>query len=150
MGTRSRSKRLFIETSVIVRFLTRDDPRKAGDCDALFVLIDQGSIRPYISNIVVLEMAYVLHRLYKFPRIVVADALERLLLLRNLTIVEKTNTKQALTSWTGGHSKYGDCLIASQVPPGVALVTYDRDFERFSGLSVVTPAQVIAKIDSKD
>lgn len=137
-----RPRRIFIETSVFIRFLTRDDSKKAADCERLFELVEAGEMRPCISNIVVLEIVYVLQKLYGFSRTDVARAVEKVIELRNLVLVEKTNTRGALAHWKERSAKYGDCLIASQVPRGVPIITYDADFQAFPELNVLSPADI--------
>ena len=139
----SSSRRVFIETSVFIRFFTRDDPDKAAAVRSLLELIETGAIRPYTSNIVVLEIIFVLTRLYGFARSEVMHAIQTILDLRNLTLIEKANTHQALADWRTHNTKYGDCLIASQVPHGVVIATYDADFLRFSSLKALTPDEIV-------
>ncbi len=137
-------KKVFIETSVFIRFLTNDDPKKAGECHTLLERVESGAIRPYLSNIVVLEVVYVLHKLYRFPRVEVQRAINMLLELRNVTLIEKTDTRQALLYFRAGKAKYGDCLIVSQLPRGMPLITYDADFQTLPEIQAMTPAQFIA------
>lgn len=138
-----KSRRVFIETSVFIRFLTNDDPKKAADCRRLFEMIEIGAVKPFVSNIVILEIIFVLTRLYHFPRGDVAKAAQKILEMRNLVFIEKSDTRFALLNWNTGKATYGDCLIASQVPHGVSIVTYDSDFRSFSGLKVLDPAEAV-------
>ena len=142
--TKERSvKRIFIDTSVFIRLLTNDDTLKAADCRSLFELIEEGKLRPYVSNIVVLEIIYVLTRRYGFARRSVLAAIHQILEMRNLTLIEKTATRHALQNCHKLNVKYADCLIASQVPHGVSIVTYDSDFKGFPGLHPLSPTDVI-------
>ncbi len=137
------TRKVFIETSVFIRFFTHDDAKKAVDCDRFFAKVEEGVIRPYVSSIVILEIIFVLTRLYKFPRIEVMNAIEKILQLRNVTLIEKTNTSFALMWWGHASKQYGDCLIASQIPIGVALATYDQDFRSFPNLMPMTPGEIM-------
>lgn len=132
-------KKVFIDTSVFVRFLTKDDPKKFETCQAFFEKIQEGKLRPYTSNIVFLELYFVLKRLYKFPSTKVSQALEKILTLRNLTVVETTDTPQALEWAKKWGIKYADCLIATQVAAGAILVTYDQDFTKITTLNSKEP-----------
>lgn len=134
--------KVFIDTSILIRFLTHDLPDKVNECERIFELIKEGRIRPYISNVVYMEIIFVLTRQYKFKKSIVVKVLEDLLNLRNMTIIEKTDTKQALQLYKNTNIKYGDCLIATQIPKGVALVTYDTDFSKLPSLKPITPAKI--------
>lgn len=135
--------KVFVETSVLMRFLTADDAQKFQDCQALFEKIEQGQIRPYISNVVILEILFLLTKLYKFPKTKVLVDLYKVLALRNLTLIEKTDTKMALNLFERFNIKYADCLIAAQVPKTTTLLTYDEDFKKLTGLKISTPLEVI-------
>lgn len=135
----------FVETSVFMRFLTADDPQKFKDCVALFDYIEQGKIRPYTSNIVILEILFLLIKLYKFPKTRVLEDIKKILNLRNITVIEKTNTKRALKLLeTFNIKNYADCFIATQIPPKTILISFDQDFTKFK-LLAGTPAEVNAQ-----
>lgn len=135
--------KVFVETSVLMRFLTADDAQKFQDCLALFEKIEQGQIRPYTSNMVVLEALFLLTKLYKFPKTKVLIDLHKVLDLRNLTLIEKTDTKAALNLFEKFNIKYADCMIATQVPKAIILLTYDEDFKKLTGFKIFTPAAVV-------
>lgn len=135
--------KVFIETSVFIRFLTRDDEKKHDECVNFFRLIQDGKLIPYTSNIAILEILFVLTRLYKFPKPEVIKVLRKILNLRNLTLIEKTNSQKALSIFEDFNIKYGDCLIASQISKGITLVTYDSDFDKLKFISSKTPEDVI-------
>lgn len=135
--------KVFIETSVFVRFLTCDDEEKYQDCERLFRLVEEGKIRPYVSNVVVMEIVFILTRHYNFRKKKVLDAVKKLLKLRNLTVREETDTPTALKLFSKHKAKYGDCLIATQVADDMSLVTYDGDFAKLGHLKTLTPAEII-------
>ncbi len=141
-GRSNLPRKLFIETSAFIRFFTRDDPKKSAEVRHVLEVVEVGSVKPYTSNVVILEIVFVLTRLYGFTREEVVSAAHTVLNMRNMTLVEKTNTEEALRLWRLHGIKYGDCLIATQVPHNVPLVTYDKDFKKFPELAVVTPDEI--------
>jgi len=122
--------KVFIDSNVFLRFFTQDDVKKAGECTKLFEMIERGKIRPYTSNVIILEIQYVLVKLYKFPKEKVMNDISTLLSLRNMTLIDKTDTKVALGLYTKNTIKYADCLIATQIPKGVRLISYDKEFSK--------------------
>lgn len=131
--------KLFLETSFWIRFLVKDDEKKYSDCQALLRSVELGKFLPYSSSIVIMEIVFILIRQYRFSHEKVLEAVARVLRLRNLTLVEKTDTRKALDLFGSYKIKYGDCMIATQIPKGVRLITYDADFSRIKGLTVATP-----------
>ena len=134
--------KLFLETSIFIRYFTEDDPRKFQDCVRLLEIIEKGKLRPYTSNIVVFEILFVLTRIYQFSKKDVIEAIKKILTLRNLALIEKTNTKRAIKLFEKYSIKFPDCLIATQIPQGVKIVSYDDDFGKIDGLTSIDPANI--------
>lgn len=135
--------RIFIDTNIFLRFLLDEDSAQHQDSVKLLAAIMEGKFHPYSSNIVIAEIIHVLTRVYKQSKPIVVASIEKLLTIRNLTIIEKTNTEEAVKLYKTFNMKFGDCLIATQVPKRVALVTYDADFFKLKHLRVATPADIL-------
>lgn len=134
--------KIFIDTSIFIRFLTQDIPEKYSECERLFKLAQDGRIKPYISNFVLFEIVFVLTRQYKFSKGRMLQVLHQILKIRNITLIEKTDTIEALRLYGQYNIKYGDCVITTQIPKGVTLVTYDGDFSKIPALKPITPAKI--------
>lgn len=134
---------IFIDTSIFIRYFTQDDLVRFADSKELFEAVERGFLLPYTSNIVILELNYVLTKIYKFRKQIVIPCIEKVLLLRNITLLEETNTKQAIIYFQHGKIKYADCLIATQIPENVTLVTYDSEFKRIPRLTIATPGEIL-------
>lgn len=134
--------KIFIDTNILIRFFTHDLEEKIEECEKLFEFIRDGKIKPYISNIVILELIFVLIRQYKFKEEIVLKAVDNLLKLRNIRIIELTKTKKALALFKKLNIKYTDCLIATQIPKGTVLVTYDKEFSKIPVLKSITPGEI--------
>jgi len=139
------SGKIFLETSIFIRYFTQDDNQKYDNCLDLIKSIQQGEFLPYTSNIVITEIIFVLSRVYKFPKEKVIRVLSDVLNIRNITLLEETDTKEALQHFKKYNIKYTNCLIAAQVPTGVTLVTYDRDFKKIPSISAKTPKEALNK-----
>lgn len=144
MHKREDINKLFIDTSVFIRFFTQDDQGKYDDCVKLLELIEKGTVRPYTSNIVFLEIFFVLTSLYKFEKLQVRKSLDIVLQMRNLTLIEKTDTPTALQYFDKYRIKYTDCLIVTQIPKGTRLITYDAEFSKIKSLRPLTPDEVLS------
>lgn len=137
-------KKVFIDTSVFIRFLTQDDEKEFVNCVKFFELVESGKVHPYTSNIVVLEIIFVLTRLYKYSKKqVLKDIEDALLSLRNLTLIEKSDTRKAIVYFKKLNIKYADCIISTQIPKGTVLATYDKEFGRVKTISVARPVEVV-------
>lgn len=134
---------IFLDTNVLLRYLIADQKEQFIHCRELIGKVRDGMIRPYLSSIVLLEVAYVLSSVYHVSRRAIAKDIATVLDLRGLVIVEETHFRHAFALHQKTGVKLADCLIATQVPAGVALVTYDRDFAKLHGLAVRTPQEIL-------
>lgn len=141
-------KQIFIDTNVFLRYLVDDQSLQHKDSMALIEACESGRFRPYTSGVVLSELIFVLIKLYKQPKKEVLDSIDKLLLIRNLTLIDKTNTPPALAFYRKFNVKFGDCLIASQIPAKAALITYDKDFSKFKLELSATPAEILSALDS--
>lgn len=139
--------KVFLETSFFIRYFTADNKAKFKDCVSLIEIVESGKIRPYTSNIVIFEILFVLTKIYGFAKKESLDAIKKILSLRNITLVETTNTREAIKLFEKYNIKYPDCLISTQAPQGTILVTYDEDFKKIEKLTSADPANI--KINEK-
>lgn len=135
--------RIFLETSIFIRLMTGDDKRKQQETIELIQYIENGKYFPYTSNIVFLEIFYVLSKTYKFPKVSVIQDIVKLTQLRNMVIIENTDIKRAFELFLLHKIKFSDCLISTQIPNDITLITYDSDFSKLPHLKVATPEKFL-------
>ena len=117
-----------LDTNVLVRYLTEDDPvegRKAGA--ALRTAIAKGE-RCFISAIVLCELAWVLRGAYKVTKSDLVETLDRLLLTTQFIIGDKDVVRAALEAYRQGKADFADYVIgaAHQDAGCTRTVTLDR------------------------
>ncbi|MBI4065564.1 PIN domain-containing protein [Candidatus Gottesmanbacteria bacterium] len=134
---------IFLDSNIFLRYFVSDNEEKYSHCVSLFKLIDQGTLRPYTSPIILLECYFVLNRQYKFSNARVQSALMEIATIRNITMVNMIDTKKALELWRKTGVKLADCLVATQVSKGVTLCTYDKEFQKIPGLLIADPSKVL-------
>lgn len=109
-----------IDTNVIVRFLTADDPKQA---QAARKVIEVGEI--FIGTTVTLETEWVLRAGYRFSSPEIAAALRGLGGLAGVTLEEPAAVAQAL-DWMGEGMDFADALHLARSGHCSAFVTFDR------------------------
>ncbi len=137
-------KKLFLDTNIFLRFIVLENQRSYNETKAIFLLFKDGVFRPYTSNIVISELIYVLTKIYKQSKYKTIKKISTILRIRNLVLIEKTDTKTALELYKNLDIKLGDCMIATQIPKGVILCTYDEDFKKIPKLITKTPNEVVS------
>jgi predicted nucleic-acid-binding protein len=126
-----------LDTNVVVRFLTRDDPGQALRARAL---IETGAA--FVPRTVVLETEWVLRTIYRFDRAAIAAGLMRLLGLPGVEIEDRPTVARAL-DWCGQGLDFADALHLASSARAEAFATFDRALRR-KARAVVGTVPVVA------
>ena len=113
-----------IDTNVVVRFLTRDDPVQAARARAL---IGAGSI--LVLQTVILETEWVLRTRYRFDRAAIGRGLRQLLGLPGVAVEEPEAVAQALDLHDHGFD-FADALHLASSRQAEAFATFDHALRR--------------------
>jgi predicted nucleic-acid-binding protein len=123
-----------LDTNVVVRFLTRDDPAQAIRAKAL---IETGAA--FVPRTVVLETEWVLRTIYRFERDAIAAGLTRLLGLPGVEIEDRPTVARAL-DWCRQGLDFADALHLASSVQAQAFATFDRALQRKArGIAGVVP-----------
>ena len=113
-----------VDTNVVVRLLTGDDPKQAAAARSLFAA---GPI--WIAKTVLLETGWVLRSLYGFEESAICDAFTKLLGLKNVHTEDESAMAAALALSAHG-VELADAMHLTSRPPGAVFVSFDRSFVR--------------------
>src|SRR3984957_13611493 len=106
-----------VDTDVLVRLLTGDEPKQAAAARSLFA-----SDPIWIAKTVLLETGWVLRSLYGFEDSVIRDAFTKLLGLKNVHTEDKASLAAALALTAHG-IELADAMHLSGRPPGAIFVS---------------------------
>ncbi|MDA8216645.1 MAG: PIN domain-containing protein [Dehalococcoidales bacterium] len=124
----------FVDTDVLIRLLTGDDPKKQAEAAALFEAVEAGELTLVAPDTVIADAVYVLSspRLYNQARADVAAMLSRLLRLPGFKVENRAAVLRALDLYATTKIDFGDALlVASMAQRGSAILySYDADFDR--------------------
>ena len=101
-----------LDTNVLVRYITQDDPAQAAKAAALLESLTAAE-PGFISLIVTAELAWVLERNYRLGRGPLAAVVERLLQTETLRVQNDTEVFAAMLELRHGHADFADALIAA-------------------------------------
>lgn len=124
-----------VDTNVLVRLLTGDDPKPAAAAKAVFAA---GPV--WIAKTVLLETGWVLRSLYKFEESAIREAFVKLLGLKNVYTEDKSTLAAALALTAHG-VEFADALHLASSPPGALFVSSDQPFvarARCAGLTAIS------------
>ena len=125
-----------VDTNVVVRFLTGDDPTQASRAKAV---IDAGDV--FVGTTVLLETEWVLRSVYGFAREDVARALGALAGLPGVTVESPVLLGEALQRTVSGMD-FADALHLGAAERCEAMLTFDSRFieaARDAAVSVTEP-----------
>jgi predicted nucleic-acid-binding protein len=122
------------DTNVIVRLLTRDDPKQ-------LALAEAEAVRGlWISHIVLLETSWVLESSYARGRDDIADAFEMLLANAMIVIQDPDVVAGALAEFRAHQAiELSDCLILAIARKAghLPLATFDRKLAKIDGVALL-------------
>ena len=101
-----------LDTNTLVRLLTADDPEQAEAALRLVEIAESNGERLHVSNVVLVELAWVLRGdRYALSRVEVADALGALLDATVFEIQDRDMVRRAAAAFRVGPADFSDYLI---------------------------------------
>ncbi len=138
-------KKIFLDTNIWVRFFVEDNQEQFDQTKILLTQVGEGNLRVYTSTVVLLELQFVLQKLYHLSFEKTVEVFEIIRNVRNITVIEKTNLNLAIKFLKLYKIKFPDCLIASQLPKNTVLVSFDEELSKIKEITVKTPGQVFSQ-----
>lgn len=122
-----------LDTNLVVRVLTRDDPEQTDRAISVFA-----RDRLWLPKTVLLECEGVLRSAYSLSRRAILDAFRRLLGYRPLEVEDRAAVLQAL-HWYEAGLDFADALHLASLESGARLASFDRELARRAGGIEGTP-----------
>lgn len=130
-----------IDTNVLVRVLTRDDPAQAA------VAAEEMRNGPiYVSATVLLETEWVLRHAYRFNREQVGGALLGVVSLDGARIDDEAAVRKALR-WHAAGMDLADALHSASAEHAEEFITFDRRFAASAAKLTIEPAVRLLKAE---
>lgn len=132
----------FIDTSAILRMLVQDDELKAKAVENLIRSASEKGLTLHVIPITILEIVWVLEKVYKYPKIAVRELAEAIINTPQLKVELAGVFLNALKVYEEKNVKFADAVMAYWgIDRGITTTyTYDeKDFKRIAGLSVLKP-----------
>lgn len=80
---------IFLDTNVIIRYLTWDSPEKARKCEKLFQRVKTGKEELYTTTLVIIEVIWVLEKVYECSKSEIKEYVHNILNTPNIRFDEK-------------------------------------------------------------
>lgn len=127
-----------LDTNVIVRFLMKDDAEQAALATKAFAEFTDAA-PGFVCREVLVELVWVLQKIYRLPRTDIADAVEGLLGAREIVIEAADHVAVAVDRLRKGGAGFADQMIAlaGQGAGCQATVTFDRKAACLPGMTLL-------------
>ena len=132
----------YIDSNVILRYLTQDPPKMAEKALRLFTEAKKGRLSLLITPLTVAEVVWVLESYYGHSKKDISETLTQFLLCDGLEIESLDLMMGSLNLYQEKNIDFADAILASQAlrkgPPSI--YSFDHHFNRIPGITVLEPA----------
>ncbi len=129
----------FLDTHIIIRLLTGDDPEKQLRAKRLFERIERNELQVTAPLTVIADTVYVLSsaKFYNLPRAEIVALLKLLLRLAGFRLRNRSMVVQALDLYNTHNFDFTDAVIyAAMLQSGSTVVySFDQDFDHLKEIS---------------
>lgn len=130
-----------VDTNIILRFLTRDDRKKAEKCYRLFQRAVKGEEELFISDLAIAETIWVLEKAYKLSKSDIRQKIEAILNTQNLIFQNLEILEEAIVLYDAYDIDFIDTyhvILAGKLEMKT-IFSYDRDFDKFEEVNRKEP-----------
>lgn len=134
-----------IDTNIFLRIFVKEDKTSHQECIELLSKIKQRKIDACTSSLVLAEVAWSLKSFYKSSKEDVVRCVSAIINTPGMKIIDGYQHSLALQMYGDHKAKYIDAVLASipnVLEKRLAIVSYDKDFDKFSVLRV-KPGEVV-------
>ena len=132
----------FIDTSVILRLLVKDDEAKVKATEKLIRGSRRKGIALYLLPVAIMEIVWVLEKFYKYEKGSIREIIEAILNTSELKVEYEDIFRRAIAIYHEKNIKFADAVMGYWgIENGISIVyTYDeKDFKKIDGLEVRQP-----------
>jgi uncharacterized protein len=120
-----------IDSNVLLRYLTWDDPEKAQKCKELFKRLEFGTETAILLEITLAEVIWTLQRFFKLEKSFIRDILKPILNFKGLRIQNKEIILRALDKYVNHNVDFPDVYISELSKKLKAKVySYNKDLSK--------------------
>ena len=128
-----------LDTNVLVRYLTEDDPVQARRAADLITTVTARGGKCFISAVVLCELTWVLRGAYDVSRNDVSIALDQILATSQFVVGDKDVVRRALEAYRHGRADFADYVIGAMNGQAgcTKTATFDRRLRQAHGFQIL-------------
>jgi predicted nucleic acid-binding protein len=134
-------RKVFVDTNIFLRYLTKDDPVQFPRCRTLFKKAQEGEVLLVTSTLVIAEMIWTLTSFFHIPKDQIIEKISIIIGSEAVQISDKDLLAEALVLYARKNIDFIDAYHAVLVKKLhlPEIYSYDRDFDRIAGLKRLEP-----------
>ncbi len=134
-------EKIFVDTNLFLRYLTKDDPAKYDRCRELFKKAVEGKVSLFTSEMVIAELIWTLLSYYKVPKAEVIEKVSIIISTPTLHLVDKAIIADSLILYSQKNIDFIDAYNALFMKfHGLGKIySYDEDFDAIEGIEREEP-----------
>jgi predicted nucleic-acid-binding protein len=135
-------KQFVIDTNLLVRYLTNDEPQKAKAVDSLLNKALKGELKILIPSIVIAELVWVLESNYEMDAVEISELIEAILNTPGIDVTDKTIINSSIRLYKNKNIDLIDAwIIEFAKDRGIKTIyTFDKKhFRNIEGLEIMSP-----------
>ncbi len=137
-------KSYILDANVALRLLLADHPTQSAAAKELFIQAAKGNLELILSSVTLAEIVWVLDSYYEFEHEKIGNLLCGLVLHEGVECPEEDTCLSALKLFAARSVDFADCYLAANAhTQNLPVLSYDRDFKKFSEISYLTPEQAL-------
>jgi len=123
-------RKKLIDANVILRYLLRDDEILFRKAASLLEKVKLGEETVIIPESVLAETVYVLQKVYKIGKEIIAEKLRALFAYKGVVNSDKKDLVDSIILFGQSHLSIVDCIVCSKsINQGFTLLTFDDDLK---------------------
>ena len=128
-----------LDTNVLVRYLTQDDPKQAALANHLIDETLTAEQPGFVSTVALVELVWVLEGGYQCDRSRVTEVLERLLRSKTIVVEQAEVAWQSARIFASTKADFADCVIARTGHANACdrTLTFDRAAAKGAGMELL-------------
>ena len=133
------SKKVVIDTNLLVRYLINDDQKKADAVDNLLDKAIKGEVRIIVPSVVIAELVWVLESFYQLKADAILELVEAIVNTSGLDVTDKSTVISALRLYKNRNIDFIDAwIIEFAKERGIKTIyTFDKKhFRNIEGIEI--------------
>lgn len=133
-------KEIFIDTNIFLRYLMEDHKEFAKKSKKLISKIENGKYKAKTSVMVIAEVIWTLRSFYDQPKKEIIKAVDGILSISNLYIIEKINIRKVLKLFSVSSAEFIDCYnyVLSKQNNIKNVASFDDDWDPLEDIERIT------------